>query len=219
MDYETHKDYFKSSYQNGVDIWTHLPSKVRAMNLLAARLAPGAKVLDVGSGRGLLAKHLAEMGFYVTGIDFESEIVQKVNEEVPNWGLAERLQLLEADVFHLPFPDASFDGICDVGLLENLHQADWSAYAAEISRVLKPGGYYLSMVLSRKTKTFLDFSPANSADGEYDSHGLHYHFFEEGEVESIFAGTMSPISSQIDFEEKPREVALLQTLFQKNANH
>jgi len=215
MTYETHKDYFKASYQNGVDIWTHLPSKVRSMKMLAAKLAPGASVLDVGSGRGLLAKHLAEMGFKVTGIDFESEIVQKVNEEVQNWGLADNLHLIEADVFHLPFDDAHFDGICDVGLLENLHTADWAAYAAEINRVLKPDGYYLSMVLSRKTKDFLDFSPVNSPDGELDSHDVHYHFFEEDELQNIFKGTMTPISSAIDFEEKPREVALLQTLFQK----
>ncbi len=216
MDYETHKDYFKTSYQNGIDIWTHLPSKFRSMNLLAAKLAPGAKVLDVGSGRGLLAKHLAEMGFTVTGIDFESDIVRKVNEEVSNWGLEGKLELLEADVFHLPFPDASFDGICDVGLLENLYKDDWAAYATEINRVLKSGGYYLSMVLSRKTKTFLDFSPANSADGEYEVGGVHYHFFDEEELQSIFTGMMTPLSSNIDFEEQPREVALIQTLFQKS---
>ncbi len=215
MNYETHKDYFKTSYQNGVDIWTHLPSKFRSMNLIAVKLAPGAKVLDVGSGRGLLAKHLAEMGFTVTGIDFESEIVAKVNEEIPNWGLQGRLELLEADVFHLPFPDASFDGVCDVGLLENLYVDDWALYAKEINRVLKPGGYYLNMVLSRKTKIFLDFSPINSTDGEYDSHGVHYHFFEEDELQNIFTPFMNPISSNIDFEEKPRAVALLQTLFQK----
>ncbi len=217
MDYQGHKEHYQTAYQNGADIWTHLPVKMRGAKKLVEKIPPGGAVLDVGSGRGLIAKNLAEMDFKVTGIDFESEIVRKASEEINNWGLEGKLQFIETDVFHMPFLDSSFDGICDFGLLENLHKADWSAYANEINRVLKPGGFYLNVSFSRKTKNFLDFSPINSPDGELEMHNVHYHFFEKEEMEDIFRSKMTLISDSVEFTEKPREVALLQTLFQKNA--
>ncbi len=215
MDYSGHKDYYKTAYQNGADIWTHVPVKMRGIKKLAEKLPPGGSVLDLGSGRGLIAKNLAEMGFKTIGLDFEEEIVEKANSEVENWGLAGKLKFIKADVFSIPFADKSFDGVCDIGLLENLHKEDWSLYVNEIDRILKPGGFYLNVSLSRKTKTFLDFSPINSTDGELNKDGMHYHFFEKEEMEKIFAEKMIPVSSTVEFVEKPREISLLHTLFEK----
>jgi len=215
MDYQTHKDYYKTAYRNGADIWTHLPVKMRSLKKLAGRLPAGGMVLDVGSGRGLAGKNLAEMGFKVIGVDFEKDIVDKANAEIKNWKLEGKLKFVEADVFHLPFTDASFDGIADFGLLENLYKADWEAYAKEINRVLKSGGFYLNVSLSRKTKNFLDFSPANSPDGELSKHGMHYHFFSREEIKNIFEPRMALLSHNIEFVEHPREIALLETFFQK----
>ncbi|MEK7564573.1 MAG: methyltransferase domain-containing protein [Patescibacteria group bacterium] len=216
MDYQEHKDYFKMSYQNGADIWTHLPNKVKSMKDLVTHIDYGASILDLGSGRGLVAKHLAEMGFKVTGIDFDKDIVAKTSEEIENWGLKDNLKFLEADVFHLPFPDASFDAVCDIGLLQNLYKEDWDKYIIEINRVLKPGGFYVNLTVSRKTKTFLGFSPINSSDGEYDNLGLHYHFFDTEELEKIFGGNMKLISDHTDYIEEPTELMMLQTFWQKN---
>lgn len=215
-DYNKHKDYYRTAYQNGIDIWTHLPVKIRGAKKLVERLPAGGTILDLGSGRGLIAKNLAEMGFKVIGIDFEEEIVNKTNEEIDNWGLSGKLKFVVADTLELPFTDSSFDGVCDFGLLENLYKEDWPNYVKEVNRVLRPGGYYLNVSLSRKTKVFLDFSPINSKDGELDKDGVHYHFFEKEEMEKIFAEKMIPVSSAIEFVEKPREISLLQTLFQKN---
>lgn len=215
MDYQKHKDYYKTAYQSGIDIWTHLPVKTGALKKLVEKLPQGGMILDIGSGRGLTGKNLAEMGFKVIGIDFEKEIVNKVNAEVKNWGLEGKLKFVEADVFDIPFTDTSFDGICDFGLFENVYKEDWAAYVSEINRVLKPGGFYLNVSLSRKTKSFLNFSPINSGDGEYENSDAHYHFFEKEEIKNIFKNEMNLISDNVDFVEKPREVALLETLFQK----
>ncbi|MFA6077113.1 MAG: class I SAM-dependent methyltransferase [Candidatus Paceibacterota bacterium] len=215
MDYSKHKDYYKTAYQNGTDIWTHLPVKTRGVKKLIEKLPPGGSILDIGSGRGLIAKNLAEMGFKVIGIDFEGDVVRKVNEEIKNWKLEGKLKFIEADVFDIPFTDASFDGVCDFGLLENLYQGDWELYANEINRILRPGGFYLNVSLSRKTKDFLDFSPINSKNGELEKDDVHYHFFEKEEIVNIFNKKMTLVSDSIEFSEKPREVALLQTLFQK----
>ncbi|HTE49144.1 MAG TPA: class I SAM-dependent methyltransferase [Candidatus Paceibacterota bacterium] len=215
MDYRKQKNYYKTAYQNGIDIWTHLPNKIQGAKKLIEKLPPGGTILDIGSGRGLITKNLAEMGFKVIGIDFDGDIVEKANREIKNWGLQGKLKFMEADVFDLPFTDTSFDGVCDFGLLENLLQEDWDAYANEINRILRPGGFYLNVSLSRKTKNFFTFSPINSKDGEFDQEGMHYHFFEKEEIKNIFKKNMTLVSDSIEFLEKPRELALLQTLFQK----
>ena len=215
MDYKTHKEYYKTAYKNGSDIWTHLPIKIRGAKKLVEKLPIGGAVLDLGSGRGLIAKNLAEMGFKVIGIDFEEDIVDKANMEIKDWKLEGKLKFIKTDVFHMPFTDGSFDGVCDFGLLENLYQEDWGAYANEINRILKPGGFYLNVSLSRKTINFLDFSPINSKDGEFKDEDVHYHFFVKEEMVNIFNNKMTLISDNVEFVEEPREIAVLQTLFQK----
>lgn len=214
MDYQGHKKYFETAYKTGSDIWTHLPMKARG-EILMEQLSPGALVLDVGSGRGLFAKKLAEAGFRVIGIDFEGNIVRKVNQEIKNWGLEGKLKFMEASALDIPFADTSFDGVCDFGLLENLYKEDWGQYASEISRVLKPGGFYLNTSLSRETQSFFEFYPKSSLSGEFQKYGIHYHFFNKDEMTDIFNHQLTPTKQDIEFTDKPNQVALLETLFQK----
>lgn len=214
MDYHHHKDTFKKAYATGSDIWTPLAIPLRGAKLIK-RLPAGSSILDIGSGRGLFAKNLADRGFKVIGIDFEEDIVLKANQEIKHWGLEGKLKFVVADALKLPFVDNSFDGVCAFGLMESIHQADWPTYAEEIRRVLKPGGFYLNMSFSRKTKNFLNFSPATSPDGELEKHGIHYHFFEEKEMINIFEKKLTLISQNIEIIKKPVELALLESLFQK----
>ena len=215
MYYHEHKKYFETAYKNGVDVWTHLPMEARGIRL-TENLKPGSFILDVGSGRGLFTKQLAEAGFKVIGIDFEKNIVEKSNAEIKNWGLEGKLKFLTADVMDLPLADNSFDGICDFGLLENLYADDWEQYAREITRVLKPGGYYLNVSLSRETQNFYDFFPKGSETGDFQKYGVHYHFFEREEMKKVFDGKLKPMFQEnIHIPYKPLDVILLQTLFQK----
>jgi cyclopropane fatty-acyl-phospholipid synthase-like methyltransferase len=215
MDYREHKKYFEIAYKTGTDVWTHLPIRMRGIKL-AERLKPGALILDLGSGRGIFAKHLAELGFRVIGIDFEENIVAKANAEIKNWGLEGRLKFVAANVLDIPFTDASFDGICDFGLLENLYQEDWETYASEVERILKPGDFYLNVSLSRENKNFFEFSPASSISGEFQKYGVHYHFFKKDEMTKIFEDKLHLISQEIEsVPTKPVDTILLESLFQK----
>ena len=172
-------------------------------------------ILDVGSGRGLFAKQLAESGFSVIGLDFEGNIIRKTNEEIKNWGLVGKLKFVEGSALDIPFVDNSFDGVCDFGLMENLYKEDWMEYANEISRVLKPGGFYLNTSLSKETQQFFKFYPKGSEDNEFEKYGVHYHFFSKDEMKDIFNHKLTPVEQDIEFVERPNEVALLETLFQK----
>lgn len=181
------------------------------------KLPPGALILDVGSGRGLLAKKMAESGFSVIGIDFEKEIVKKTNELVKGWGLEGKLKFVEGDALDIPFVDSSFDAVFDFGLLENLYEEDWGRYADEVSRVLKPGGYYLNTSLSKETQEFLGFRPKGSPSGELKKYDVVYHFFTKDQIKNIFDHNLNPIEQNIKFSEHPDQIALVETLFQKKA--
>ncbi len=214
MEYHEHKKYFETAYKSGADIWTHLPITARGQKMLA-KLSSGAKILDVGSGRGIFAKEMAEMGFSVTGIDFEGSIVTKANLEIKNWGVEGKLTFVEGNAFNMPFVDGSFDAVCDFGLFQHFYREDWSEYSNEIFRVLKPGGVYTSVSLSRETPRFFEFFPVGSIDGDFVKYGINYHFFSKEEMQQIFSGKLKLISQETEFIEVPIPVVYLESLFQK----
>lgn len=214
MDYHHHKKYFETAYKTGADIWTNLPAQARGLKLME-QLPQNALILDIGSGRGVFARHLVESGFRVIGIDFEGNIVNRTNHQIKDWGFEGKVKFLEGDALDIPIASDSFDGACDFGLMENLYKEDWEAYAQEVTRILKPGGFYLNVSLSRKTKKFFTFSPVTSIDGDFEKYDVHYHFFEKEEMANVFEGKLNVISQEIEYEGAKRDVAILETLFQK----
>jgi SAM-dependent methyltransferase len=96
-------------------------------------LHDGERVLDAGCGMGF---YLAAMGslrrLRLTGVDADADRLA--------WGRREQVpaDLLQADLSHLPFPDATFDKVLLSEVLE--HLSDDAAGLRELSRVLKPGG-------------------------------------------------------------------------------
>lgn len=214
MSYLEHKKHFNTAYKTGADVWTH-PYTTKESFKLTEKLLPDAYVLDIGSGRGFLAKHLARMGFKVIGIDFDKDIVNKANDNIKDWGLEGRVKFVEADALSIPFPDGSFDAACDFGLFETLYKNDWEKYASEISRVLKPKGFYLNVSLSNETGHFFEFSPKGSAEKDFEKYGIHYHFFEKKEIENIFSKEFEVISQETSPATKNEGVIVLETLFQK----
>jgi arsenite methyltransferase len=104
------------------------------------RLAPGERVLDVGSGAGtdslLAAQMVGEQG-HVTGIDMTPEMLAKARAAAAAMGAA-NVEFVEADAERLPFPDASFDVVISNGVIDLIPDKD--AVFAELHRVLIPGG-------------------------------------------------------------------------------
>lgn len=216
MSYLEHKKHFNIAYKTGADVWSHPPKEQEGLKLIE-KLKDGALILDIGSGRGFFARHLASLGFRVIGIDFESEIVRKANENIKDWGLEGKLKFMEADATDIPLSDESFDAVCDFGLLETLFKEDWQKYMSEINRVLKPGGFYLNVSLSRDTQNFFEFSPKKDG-GDFEKYGINYHFFTKEEMQDIFRENFSIISQEENASsERGANVILLETLFQKNS--
>ena len=99
---------------------------------------PGASVLDVGTGPGRLLVEIARLraDLRLTGVDLSRDMVATARRNLAD--LSDRATAVEGDVADLPFGDDSFDLI--VSSLSLHHWADPGAGAAELARVLRPGG-------------------------------------------------------------------------------
>ena len=109
------------------------------LRLLAPQ--PGERILDVGSGPGLLVAEMAELvgaGGHVTGIDIADSMIALSKERFGDSSLADRMTFLKADAAVLPFDDASFHAAVSVQVYEYIDDVD--AALAELRRVLVPGG-------------------------------------------------------------------------------
>jgi len=91
---------------------------------------PGLRLLDVGCGGGRHAFEGRRRGLAVVALDRDGAECKELR--------AGDVAAVNGDVVRLPFPDASFDRVVAAEILE--HVADDGAAAAELARVLRPGG-------------------------------------------------------------------------------
>lgn len=100
----------------------------------------GDTLLDAGCGGGRHCFGAVERGVRVTGIDLDMESLRLARAGLREHAVARgtRGSILRADVFGLPFRDASFDRVICSEVMEHVH--DYPAAVRELVRVLKPHG-------------------------------------------------------------------------------
>jgi 2-polyprenyl-6-hydroxyphenyl methylase/3-demethylubiquinone-9 3-methyltransferase len=105
--------------------------------LAAARAAlippadrPGAVLVDLGCGAGLLAPHVASLGYRHVGVDLVTMSLDRAREH--------GVRTVRADVHALPLVHESVDVVSAGEILE--HVADPSTVVGHACRVLRPGG-------------------------------------------------------------------------------
>jgi len=95
----------------------------------------GRRVLDYGCGHGMAAVVLARRGARVTAFDLSSGYLAEARARAAANGVA--VAFAQADAERLPFADAAFDCVWGNAVL---HHLDIPTAAAELRRVLRPGG-------------------------------------------------------------------------------
>ena len=97
--------------------------------LLASKLEPGARVLELGCGNGDDARALAQHGFEVTGVDLVAR--------------AEGIDLIEADFLELRLPSSSYDACVSFYVFNHVPRERLAGLLTEIHAWLVPGGWFM----------------------------------------------------------------------------
>ncbi len=105
-------------------------------------LNPDEKILDLGTGRGsALIRFLREIGKAenIISLDLDKRNLDRQSESD-----FEGNNLVQADAQALPFADHSLDIITENFLSADNYTVSGDKIDSEITRVLKPGGYYIT---------------------------------------------------------------------------
>jgi len=102
----------------------------------AVGVQPGEKTLDVACGTGNAAIRAAEAGAQVTGVDLTPELFDAARAEAADAGVT--VDWVQGDAEELPFEDKSFDVV--LSTFGCMFAPRHAVAAAEIARVLRPGG-------------------------------------------------------------------------------
>jgi SAM-dependent methyltransferase len=101
-----------------------------------SNLTAGAEVLDLGCGSGIFTHLLHRRGYVVAGLDLSPKLLELARRKYVE------IVFVEGDVENLPFDDASADGVLLSGIVHHLPEPQ--RCAAEVYRVLRPGGRFVA---------------------------------------------------------------------------
>ncbi len=137
------------------------------------------RVLDVGTGRGLLLVGAVKRGPNGRGVgldiwstrDLSGNSADRTMANLAAEGVAARCELVTGPAQKMNFPDATFDAVVSNLCLHNIRGAEVRTQAcSEIARVLKPGGVAVIsdlMFVNRHAATFRAAGLTVTVEGPY----------------------------------------------------
>ena len=128
------------------------------------------RLLDAGCGTGMMALRIAARypGCAVYGIDISSKMIAAARRDVEKQGL--EVDLRVGSITDLPYTGGSFDVVITNIMYHHLGLAEKQQAVAQISRVLKPGGRYVSAEFGPRACNALQ---RRLAKGEYTLYPAH----------------------------------------------
>jgi len=136
-----------------------------------ASLPRGARVLDVGCGRGEFCVFFASLGYSPTGTDISSQAVEFARRQHP--GIAFEACPVEA---LLPSQAGAFDAVFSSEVIEHLF--DVGTFLESIHQLLKPGGLLVLTTPYHGLVKNITIDLMNYA-GHYNPLGQHIRFFDK----------------------------------------
>lgn len=121
-------------------VWTavRIPPELKT---LIGTLPKGSRVLELGCGVGQFSRYAARQGMHATGVDFSSVAIGKAQQRAARDTAQPDFRV--GDVTRLDTLTEPFDASFDIGCFHCLDAQEQRAYAAEVARLLKPGGTHL----------------------------------------------------------------------------
>jgi len=118
----------------------------------------GKRCLDVGTGTGEIAFHVARTagpGSTIVGVDITPRMLELAAKKESELGLPVKIEWKEGDALNLDIPDNSFDLVTSGYMLRNV--TDIQKAVSEMYRVLAPGGKVVVAELSKPDNRFIRF--------------------------------------------------------------
>jgi SAM-dependent methyltransferase len=122
---------------------------------VAAAMASGCDVLDVGCNTGYGTLGFVHVGGRVVGVDVSPTAIEAARAAAVDG----RPEFLTTDGLSLPFPDASFGLVVAFQVLE--HIDDPLPYLRELARVSAPGGIIVLTTPNAATRLYPGMTPWN----------------------------------------------------------
>jgi cyclopropane-fatty-acyl-phospholipid synthase len=126
-----------------------------------ARVGPGSRLLEIGTGWGELAIQAANRGAMVRTVTISAAQHEHAARQVAEAGLAERVSVELRDYRDV---HGTYDAICSVEMIEAVGERYWDTYFARLDQLLAPGGRVAlqaitmphdRMMASRHTSTWI----------------------------------------------------------------
>jgi ubiquinone/menaquinone biosynthesis C-methylase UbiE len=137
------REIYDDIYRHHIDVWVDQGRSDPFLKFFRdlARSAPGDRVLEIGCGEGMLLAALDDAAKF--GIDPSVEALLRAKQRSSAACAVARAE-------ELPFPPEYFDLVAAVAVME--HFEDPEAATAEIRRVLKPSGRYITLIQTDMTR-------------------------------------------------------------------
>jgi cyclopropane-fatty-acyl-phospholipid synthase len=126
-----------------------------------ARVGPGTRLLEIGTGWGELAIRAGQRGATVRTVTISARQRELAARRVAEHGLAAQVTVELRDYRDV---DGEFDAICSVEMIEAVGERYWAAYFDQLDHLLAPGGRvglqaitmpHDSMLASKNTYTWI----------------------------------------------------------------
>lgn len=96
------------------------------------------RVLEVGTGTGMIAREIADNVKWVQATDFSPQMIEKAKSIEHS----KNIEFSCADIFNLPFQDERFEAVIASNILHIIPNPE--SALQEIKRVLKPQGVFIA---------------------------------------------------------------------------
>ncbi|MBT3349981.1 MAG: class I SAM-dependent methyltransferase [Nitrospinaceae bacterium] len=146
------------------------------------------KILELGSGQGRDTFNFAHSGFNVTAMDYSETASKAIRSRAGALGVAHAVRAICRDVRQpMPFDDASFDACFSHMLFcMALRDEEIERIAAEVCRVLRPGGIHVYTV--RHTGDAHYKAGVHHGEDIYEMGKFIVHFFSRKKVQDLAGG-------------------------------
>ena len=126
------------------DLDSDLKEEIISRSLAPANKKISRKFLDLGTGPGTQALHLAKLGFDVTASDLSEYAIEKAKH------LSNKINFIVDDILNSNLKENEFEYVFDRGCFHVISINNRNRYVCVINRILKDGGILFLKCFSEK---------------------------------------------------------------------